>query len=185
MLWLNSINFISWLFQLPSPSAKNGSVTFPRRNPLAPDFPPKVGVKRWVGAVWEQMVCVNQPVLPRTDRPTIRNSCANFFWHKCKYKQVQRHAKTKIETKNMQIHLTNQLQLANGSKASGQDGGCSQFYAAPASFSFWELVYALELFFLFIRTLVSLFRTLFWHLQFFSRKLVGPISLLKTHFPCV
>ena len=85
----------------------------------------------------------------------------------------------------MQIHVTNQLQLANGSKASGQDGGCSQFYAAPASFSFGGLVYALELFFLFIRTLVSLFRTLFWHLQFFSRKLVGPISLLKTHFPCV
>ena len=49
--------------------------------------------------------------------------------------------------KDMQIHLTNQLQLANGSKANGQDCGSSQFYAAPASFSFWELVYALEHFF--------------------------------------
>ena len=64
--------------------------------------------------------------------------------------------------KDMQIHLTNQLQLANGSKASDQDGGCSQFYAAPASFSFGELVYALKLFFLFIRYLVSLLRTLFF-----------------------
>ena len=75
--------------------------------------------------------------------------------------------------KDMQIYLTNQLQLANGSKASGQDVGCSQFYAAPASFSFWELVYALDHFFLSIRTLVSLLRTLFWGLQVFSRKLWG------------
>ena len=163
MLWLNQFH------PMAVPVTKSISQKWKRYFSAKKSIGTRFSAKSWRETVsWSSLgadgLC--QPTGSTTNRPTIRNSCANFFWHKCKYKykQVQRHAKTKIKTKNMRIHVTNQLQLANGSKASGQDGGCSQFYAAPASFSFWELVYALEHFFLLIRTFFSFLR-IFLHLQ--------------------
>ena len=99
MLWLNQFH------PMAVPVTQSISQKWKRYFSAKKSIGTRFSAKSWRETVsWSSLgadgLC--QPTGSTTNRPTIRNSCANFFWHKCKCKnkQVQRHAKTKIKTTN-------------------------------------------------------------------------------------